>query len=437
MLEDLHWADKSTLLLLEFLAERLPTMACLIVGTYRDPPVDVPKHLMGTLSALVRRRLGRLMTLPRHSEPEVATMLLALSGRTPPSSIAAAIHAETEGNAFFVEEVFRHLEATGRLLDMHGSFRGDVRMDDLDVPANVLLVIGQRLDRLTEATRRVLTLGAVIGRRFDISLLGAAAGMDDEALIDALEEAERARLTIPETMATEEQHRFAHELIRHTILARLSPARLRRHHLQVADALERVYAGDVEPHAAQLAHHLWRAGPSADRLKTAHSLRLAGELSLNAAAFEEALRHFGNALAVVPPQHQRERVRLLLALAQAQRSLGRWEDAFSTSEEALPLLESLGDVDEVGELSCRDHGMHLNCSFRSADALAVANRGLSVIGNRSDRARARVLAIRALAYSTACDHAAATADLSEAAALAERPDDRLLSNIGMIEVAHH
>src|SRR5207302_453965 len=112
VLEDLHWADESTLLFLEHLVERLSTVPVLIIGTYRDPPIDVSPGLASTLSELVRRRQARLLSLKRHSEAEVAGLLRALSGHSPPPEVTAAIYAETEGNAFFVEEVFRYLAET-------------------------------------------------------------------------------------------------------------------------------------------------------------------------------------------------------------------------------------------------------------------------------------------------------------------------------------
>jgi hypothetical protein len=144
VLEDLHWADESTLLLLEHLAERLPTIPCLIVGTYRDPPIDVSPQLAATLSRLVRLPQVRLLGLRRHSDVEVEALLRALSGQAPPQEVRTAIYGETEGNVFFVEEVFRHLAESGRLLDEQGRFRRGIAIGELDVPANVRLVTGRR-----------------------------------------------------------------------------------------------------------------------------------------------------------------------------------------------------------------------------------------------------------------------------------------------------
>ena len=100
-------------------------------------------------------------------------MLGALSGQTPPPSLARVIHHETEGNPFFVAEVFQHLAEEGQLFDTDGRWRADLRIDSLEVPEGVRLVIGRRLERLGEAARRVLTTAAVVGRTFSLRLLEA------------------------------------------------------------------------------------------------------------------------------------------------------------------------------------------------------------------------------------------------------------------------
>jgi class 3 adenylate cyclase len=163
VLEDLHWADESTLLLLEHLVERLPSIPCLVVSTYRDPPMDISPQLAETLSGLVRRRKARLLSLRRHSEVEVESLLRALSGQAPPPGVRGAIYGETEGNVFFVEEVYRHLAESGRLLDEEGRYRPDIEIGELDVPANVRLVTGQRLERVSATTQQTLGIAAVAG----------------------------------------------------------------------------------------------------------------------------------------------------------------------------------------------------------------------------------------------------------------------------------
>jgi class 3 adenylate cyclase/tetratricopeptide (TPR) repeat protein len=437
VLEDLHWADESTLHLLEHLAERLPQIPCLVVGTYRDAPIDVSPQLGEALSTLVRHRQAQLLTLTRHSAAETAAMLRSLSGHPPPPALTAAVYAETEGNAFFVEEVFRHLAESGKVFDSRGRFRSDLRIEELDVPANVRLVTGRRLDRLSEPTHGVLSVAAVIGRHFSFEVLENVVQLGAEALLDALDEAEEAQLIASESSDAQERYWFTHELIRHTLLTRLSAPRRRRHHLRIADALEQLHAGDLEFHAADIAHHLAEAGKAADHLRTAAIFTLAGDRALEAAAFDEALRFYQQALALLPPQEARRRTDVLFRLGKAQRSLCRWEDAMAAFEQALTALEALGDTDPVADV-CWDFGSQLVWAYRPAEVVRVTERGLRVLGNAPSRDRARMLALSAVGLSAAGRFQDASARLDEAQRLARTfGDAELLGEIGGCEMLHH
>lgn len=120
LFDDLHWADESTLLLLEHLAQHLPQLRILCLGTYRDVELDVSRPFAKTLERLTRQRLADRITLRRMPEGDVAELLTMLGAPEPPAALVAAIFREREGNPFFVEEVFQHLREEGRLLDRTG-----------------------------------------------------------------------------------------------------------------------------------------------------------------------------------------------------------------------------------------------------------------------------------------------------------------------------
>ena len=173
ILEDLHWADDSTLSLLDHLTQRLSDLPLMVIGTYRDAELDVTRGLAKTLENLLRGRLAtrvRLKGLPRD---DVAAMLKSLSGKSPPAAVVSEIFAETEGNPFFVEELFRHLEEENRLYDSSGQFRAKLRIAELDAPPSVRLVVAQRLARLSHLTQKMLATAAVIGRFFSFEILRA------------------------------------------------------------------------------------------------------------------------------------------------------------------------------------------------------------------------------------------------------------------------
>ena len=170
LLEDLHWADESTLALLIHLANRVAQLPVVIIGTYRDGYSENNPALVRTLEELIRMGV-RPLKLGGLSKDAVAQMLHGLSQREAPESLVSLIFEESQGYPFFVEEVYRHLVEEGKVFDAAGQFRTDIKIDEIDVPENVRLIIGRRLERLDENEKRVLAAAAVIGRSFSFQLL--------------------------------------------------------------------------------------------------------------------------------------------------------------------------------------------------------------------------------------------------------------------------
>ena len=216
-------------------------------------------------------------------------MLAAMSGSPAPSGLSRAVFRETEGNPFFVEEVYQHLAEQGHLFDDHGAWNADLRLDAIEVPEGVRLVIGRRVERLGEPTRRVLTAGAVIGRAFPLDVLLAVVDLSEDGVLDAMDDAEHAQLVASDAGHRAPRYEFVHELIRTTLVSGLSIPRRQRLHLKIADAVERLRAASLDSHASVLAHHLYQAGAAADVQRTGRVLALAGRRALAAGAFEETL----------------------------------------------------------------------------------------------------------------------------------------------------
>jgi predicted ATPase len=194
VVDDLHWADDSTLALLDHLAHRLPELPWLIIGTFRDAELDVSSGLAKMLEDLLRGRLAnhiRLKGLPRG---EVTEMLAGLSGKSPPAAVVSEIYGETNGNPFFVEELFRHLEEENRLYDSTGQFRSELKIGELEAPRNVRLVVGRRLARLSGPSQKCLASAATIGRSFTFEVLEAATAAQADSIPADIEEAEKAGL---------------------------------------------------------------------------------------------------------------------------------------------------------------------------------------------------------------------------------------------------
>jgi len=350
LFEDLHWADEGTLSLLNHIARSISNMPVLIVGTFRDNEVDSAGALAQTLDELLRIHMLERISLGGLPQDAVAEMIRALSNKEPPPGVVNLIYSGTEGNPFFVEELFRHLVERGRLINAKGDFRSDLNLTEIDVPQSLRLVISRRLARLSDNARTVLGPAAVIGRSFTFDLLEASTSMDADSLLDCVEEAEKSGLIFSTLGYPEASFQFSHELIRQTVLGDLSAPRQQRLHLNVVNGIERIHANALDDQAADLAHHLWQAGRVADPDKTIHYLALAAQRALKQSAYDGALRYFQNALEllkVLPYSPERARRELDLQIDYGLALLatkGWWAPEMgSTYRRARELCQTLQD----------------------------------------------------------------------------------------------
>jgi len=319
-LDDLQWADPSTLQLTQFLAEHLGKLPAILVCACREleveaeaaiaNPIEALMHRLrgrkrpaagrdpqATINQLLERRLARVISLPALNESGVAGMLTALGGHEAPPRFVRRFLDQTGGNPFFIEELFRCLCEDDRLFDRHGRWRRDVELENVEVPAGIRTVISTRLRRISKATHEVLTAAAVLGSHFDAELLEAVAAIDNRTLTAALEEAEKAHLLMGPAGRTERRWRFAHQLIGKTLASALPPSRRERLHLRAADAIAPRETASYE-HTADLAHHLYCAGRTADPWRTARALLAAGDAADALYATDDAIRHYRRALEI-------------------------------------------------------------------------------------------------------------------------------------------
>jgi tetratricopeptide (TPR) repeat protein/tRNA A-37 threonylcarbamoyl transferase component Bud32 len=392
--EDLQWADEPTLLLLQHITQTVGTMPMLTMGTYRDVELEVTRPFAKTLETLLRKRQATRISLRRLPVEGVEEMLGAMSGQTPPDSLAAVIFEETEGNPFFVEEVFQHLEEEGKLFDEGGAWRPGLRMEDLQVPEGVRLVVGRRLERVGDDARRVLRTAGIIGRTFSLPLLETLETGDPDAALDAIEEAERARLVEPEPAGRELRYQFSHELIRQTLVDSVSLPRRQRLHARIAEAMERVYQSSLDVHAPALAHHLYQSGAAADPEKTTKYLLLAANQARKAAGHEEALAHLDNALSLWEGESSVRIAELHAERATALNSLGRIDAAVEAYERAIALYDAAGDVAKAAEISLPLGFVHF-WNAHHEQGLAVTHRALDRLGEHNPTLRCKLLLLQA------------------------------------------
>ena len=284
VLDDIHWADRPSLLLLQFLARELAPVhsgRLLVVGCYRDMELSRQHPLSETLAQLSRSASGGFhrVLLRGLNYEETSRLIKASAGIEPTTGLVEEIYSHTEGNPFFMTEVIRLLAESGELSADHiGSPEG------LRIPEGVREVIGQRLNRLSERCNEMLTTASVVGREFDFKLLSNLSGDDTEdRMLEACEEALAARI-IEEPPGTMGRYQFTHALIQETLAQELSTTRRARLHARVGQALEEMYGENARTHASELAQHFAEAELVVGPTKLVLYSLLAGEQALAASA---------------------------------------------------------------------------------------------------------------------------------------------------------
>ena len=285
--DDLHWADRGTLWLLGHLLRQLRTERVLIVGAYRETELDRAHPLAKSLVDWNRERLITRIVLRRFNTDETGDQLSALLGENVSGEFAVAVHRETEGNPFFVEEVLKALIEQGSVRRQSGRWTR-CEMDELLIPQSVKEAIGHRLDRVSQECNELLRLGAILGKVFTFDELSAAAEQTEDVLLDALDEATNAQLIAP---ISGESFSFTHDKIREVLYEELNPIRRRRLHRHVAEGLERIRDKSCCG-AEKMAHHYIQAGDLERGLQYA---KLAAAEAQRVFAFDEAIAAYGRA----------------------------------------------------------------------------------------------------------------------------------------------
>ncbi|HEX6799040.1 MAG TPA: AAA family ATPase [Ktedonobacterales bacterium] len=235
-IEDVHWADETSLDYLLHLARRGAQRPVLLVLTYRSDEVHpILRHFLASLD---RERLATEARLSPLDRAEVGDMLRAIFGltRPPRADLVAALYELTEGNPFFIEEVLHILVAGGDIFFADG--RWDRKpLDEIQIPRSVHDTVQRRALGLSADAARVLNLAAVLGRRFDFALLREVSGCDEAPLLDLLKELIAAQLLVEES---DERYGFRHALTRQAVYAELLARERRLLHRGVAETVERL-----------------------------------------------------------------------------------------------------------------------------------------------------------------------------------------------------
>lgn len=331
-LDDLHWADQGSLQMLHYLLRHLGDDAVLFLGCYRELELDRSHPLAESLVTWNRERLSTRIALDRFGVEETRELLKTLFQEEISDEFVEAVHHETEGNPFFVEEVVKSLIASGDVYREDGRWQR-VELGDLALPQSVKEAIGRRLDRLDKYCLDVMHTASALGKNFpfrELNLLYEG----EERLLDALDLASEAQLIEP---FGPDSFVFTHDKIREVLYQELNPIRRRRLHQRIGESLESTLGEGGDGRVQDMAHHFIQSGDLERGLK--YSLQAAEQareiFALDASArLLEAAEESARALG--------DNERLVEALTLKARNLslqGHNAQAIKTCKTALELTE--------------------------------------------------------------------------------------------------
>ena len=399
-IDDLQWADESTLQLTQHLAQKLASLPIVIIAAYREvdaPPVaesksgihrlldrvrgqprDVftPQAIKAALDQLVGQRHARAIVLRQFTHADVQNALASLGKPHPPARLVTAFADRTGGNPFFVVELFRHLKDEGRLFGARNEWVRDLDLNDVELPDTVRVVLERRITRVSSDTQDLLSAAAVLGHRFEPDLLEEVAEVDGATLTAALHEAERARILTGPSGRRDISWRFTHPLTCQVLTTAIPQRQRQRLHLRVADAMTRIDQ-QSRAHMSGIAHHLYYAGRLADPARTARALIAAGDAAYAMYASEDAVQHYRRALEVLAETN------------------GDKSGALAAQERLADMLALLGD-----RAAAMEHYEKVSSGYRAAratvDQARIARKTGTLHWQTGDRAEAMASYRRAL-----------------------------------------
>ena len=391
VLDDLHWADKPSLLLLQYLARNLRQDRVMIVGTYRDVDLDRQHPLADTIAALRREHLYERVLLRGMDRDDVKALIEAIGEQATPDDFADTIFRATEGNPFFVAEVLRHLNESGALQLVDGRWVGTPESIAENLPEGVREVIGRRLSRLSEDANKMLTVAAAMPGGFVPDLVAAVTGDGDDATLDLLDEALSAQI-VHERPRSPGAYEFTHALIRQTLYGELSTPRRVRLHRQIGEALEVAAGAQSDTSLPELAYHWFQAAPGGDIEKAVGYSTRAGDRARDQAAHEEAARYYDQALQALELDDQADdlrRAEILLAHGISLRNAGETKHADRVLGRAAELAREHADAGLLGRTAV-ELALSGFAGTREPARVAALEEAIDAIGDSDLALRARL-----------------------------------------------
>lgn len=345
ILEDVHWADPTSLELLHHLAHRAPSLSMLIIATYRSDELHAAHPLRKLLGAMARDRVGEELRLLPLTSGETAEMLREILGIEPDPAFAAAVWKRAEGNPFFVEEIVSVLSANGTV---DSSVINASALDRLPLPSTVSEAVLARVNALGPNAVEAISAAAVIGRTVEFEDLRGVLGMSELELLEVIEQLVAHQLLREEKSEGPDCYAFPHALMQEAIYESIISRRRRLLHRRVAAALEK-RSRRQSTRLDELAYHYRLGG---DRERAFEYARMAGDEAVRLRAWDDAAEHYENALASLEEMMDdgTKTAELLERLAGVAWRQSRGAAGRQYAEEALRIRRNLGQPEEAVRL---------------------------------------------------------------------------------------
>jgi predicted ATPase len=365
LFEDIHWADATSLEVLNLLVERVRRLPVLALLTYR-PEFEPPWAGLANASTLALGRLGRRQAR--------AMIDWVAAGKALPYEVVEQILAKTDGVPLFVEELTKTVLESGLLAEEAARYRLDGPLPALAIPATLQDSLMARLDRLSPV-KEIAQIGAAIGREFSYALLQAVAGRDAALLDAALAQLEDAELVFRSGVPPDVRYRFKHALVQDAAHESLLKSRRQVLHRNIAEALIERFAAEAQPEV--IASHFAQASLAVPAVEWWVK---AGEQASSRSAHVEAVAHYEQAIALADtlpdePGHRLRRLRLQTAYGQTLIA-ARGHAAPQTTAAFTRAWELAAQIDDPAERAAIYYGLwsgnHIRSEVTAMQAVADA-----------------------------------------------------------------
>ncbi len=342
-LDDLQWADPTSLKLLHYLSRNTRENKVLILGTYRpEDIVDVSPGSVHPLKTAIqdmsREDLFQEIRLKRLDEVSVSELMenifvnLDMDQR-----VVKKIYDECEGNPFFLLELIQMLVEEGHMSKKDDIWTLESIIEDIHIPSKIYDVVARRLDRLMEEQRELLECASVVGEEFESNVLGEVTGMNRIALLKNLNNIERRHNLIH---SIRKKYRFDHNKIREVLYNGIMEELREEYHRIVAESYEKLFKEDMGEVSATIAQHYFRAQDERAVLYLLDS----GERAVKRYANEEGIVFYSNALSMIDGEARSRKI-ALKGLGEIYCVIGEYDEALDNFKSALEIAE--GDVERA------------------------------------------------------------------------------------------